>query len=73
MGIAGISTPVGEVDHDRHRAGQGMGPRGEWDTMEVRPGVSREQQRAHEAGAEHVTRRKARGPGGREWRPFLPS
>ena len=43
-----------------------MGPRGEWDTMELGPGLSKEQQRACEAGAEHMTGREARGPGGQE-------
>lgn len=36
----------------------------EWDIMEVRPGVSREQQRAREAGAEHMIGGEAQ----RAWR-----
>lgn len=58
-----MSTPADEVDQDGCRPGQGMQPRGEWDTMEVRPDVSEEQQRACEAGAEQVIGWKARGCG----------
>lgn len=35
MGIAGISTPAGEGQHEGHRAGRGMWPRGEWDSVQV--------------------------------------
>lgn len=64
-------TPADEADQDGCGAGQGMQPQGEWDTMEVGPCVSEEQQRACEAGAEQVTGKKARGHGCREQRLSL--